>query len=196
MNRIILALAALGAALSLSACGAFSDDSPPLAGAAIGGPFTLTDQDGHSVRDTDFAGKYRIMYFGYTLCPDVCPVDVQNIAAGMRLFEQQHPDLAAKVVPIFITVDPERDDVDKVRQFVRAFHPRMVGLTGSAQAIADVTRRYGDLVQKEQTPGNPSFLVNHSRTAYLMGPDGKPIATLPAEQSGEAVSTELARWVK
>ena len=82
----------------------------PLAGAQIGGPFTLVDQDGRTVTEKDFAGRYRLVYFGYTFCPDVCPLDVQKLATAMRTFEKQDPDRAAKVVPVFITVDPERDD--------------------------------------------------------------------------------------
>ncbi|HEX8413905.1 MAG TPA: SCO family protein, partial [Sphingomicrobium sp.] len=127
--------------LALSACspgGQQTPVDPPLAGARIGVPFALTDGKGRTVRDTDFAGKYRIVYFGYTYCPDVCPTDSQHIGAALRLLEQRDPALAARIVPIFISVDPARDTPQVVGKFVAAFHPRMVGLTGSAAAIAAV----------------------------------------------------------
>ena len=109
---------------------------PPLKGATMGGPFTLTDQNGRRVSDRDFAGKYRLVYFGYTFCPDVCPVDLQVIGAGLRRFEASDPARAARVQPIFITVDPARDTPAVLRQYVAAFHPRLIGLTGSAEEIA------------------------------------------------------------
>lgn len=186
-------------ALSLIAASCGSPDTPadpPLAGARIGGPFVLTDGQNRVVRDTDFAGKWRIVYFGYTYCPDVCPVDLQNIAAGLRAFEKSEPELGAKVVPIFITVDPERDTPAVVGKYVAAFHPRMVGLTGSAQAIADAARAYAVVYAKSQPPGASEYLMDHSRTAYLMDPTGKPIALLPQDESPQAVAADLAKWVR
>jgi len=90
-------------ALALSAC---SSEEPPLQGAAIGGPFALTDQDGRRVTDRDFAGRYRIMYFGFTHCPDVCPTDLAVIGQALRRFEKSDPKRAARVVPVFVSVDP------------------------------------------------------------------------------------------
>ena len=84
---------------------------------ALGGPFTLTDQDGRTRTDRDFAGRYRIMYFGYTFCPDVCPTDMQTVGAGLRLFEAKDPVRGAKVVPIFVTVDPKRDTPAVLKAF-------------------------------------------------------------------------------
>ncbi len=185
-------------ALALAACGGSAETPapPPLAGARIGGPFVLTDGQGQVVRDTDFAGTWRIMYFGYTYCPDVCPVDVQNIAAGVKAFEDESPALGAKVVPIFVTVDPERDTPAVVGKFVSAFHPRMVGLTGSAQAIADAARAYGVSYRKVQSPGASEYLMDHSRIAILMDPQGRPVALLPQDEGGPAVAAELAKWVR
>ncbi|GAA0725818.1 SCO family protein [Sphingomonas japonica] len=195
MNQMNFALAGL---LLLSACNgqpAQPAAEPPLAGASIGGPFVLTDQTGKTVRDTDFAGQYRIVYFGYTFCPDVCPVDVQNIGAGLKALERSDPAIAAKITPIFITVDPERDTVPVVGQFVAAFHPRMVGLTGSPQAIAKVAKEFAIFYEKRQAPGAAEYLVDHSRQAYLMDPDGKPLALLPADVGGVEVAAEIKRWV-
>jgi protein SCO1/2 len=124
--------------LALSACGRSTPqptERPPLEGAAIGGPFTLVDKAGHTVRWQDFAGKYRIVYFGYSFCPDACPMDVQKLMQGFNLFAKAHPDLARQVQPIFITIDPARDTPEVVGQFTAAFSPRLLGLTGTPAQV-------------------------------------------------------------
>jgi protein SCO1/2 len=197
ISRVRLApLAALIFALLPIACSpGAAPQRPPLEGAKIGGPFTLTDQNGRTVTDAAFAGKYRIVYFGYTFCPDVCPVDMQTIGAALRTLETKDAAKAAKVVPIFITVDPARDTPPVLKQFVGAFHPRMVGLTGSPAAIAAVAKAYGAYYQKgEPSPGG-GYLMQHSRVAYLMDPAGKPLALLPADKTPDAVVAELERWM-
>jgi len=182
----------------LAACspGASTRQEPPLAGARIGGPFTLTDQDGKTVSDRDFAGKYRIMYFGYTFCPDVCPTTAQAIGAAMRSLDRSDPAVSARVVPIFVTVDPARDTPAVLRQFVSAFYPRFVGLTGAPDAVARVGKEYGVYASRDAATANGGYLVSHSNAAYLMGPDGKPIALLPTDQGGEATAAEIKRWVQ
>lgn len=167
----------------------------PLAGARIGGPFALTDQDGKRVTDKDYAGKYRIVYFGYSYCPDVCPVDLQLLMQGLRLFEKQDAAGAAKVQPILITVDPARDTPTVLKSYVAAFHPRLVGLTGSDEEIAKVAKAYAVYYRKAENAGASEYLMDHSRQTYLMGPDDKPIALLPQDETPQAVAAELARWV-
>lgn len=183
----------LAALLALTACGAPAE-APPLEGASIGGPFALTGEDGRTVRDSDFAGDYRLIYFGYTSCPDVCPLDVQNIGAGMRLLERDDPGLAARVHPIFISVDPARDTPEVLRQFTGAFHPRLIGLTGTREQIAEVARDYGVSFTAHGEGREENYLVDHTRIAYLFGPDGKPIALIPQDESPEAVAAEIERW--
>ncbi|MCM8731168.1 SCO family protein [Hephaestia sp. GCM10023244] len=169
---------------------------PPLEGAAIGGPFTLIGEDGKPVSDSAFAGKYRIMYFGYTFCPDVCPVDMQNLGAAMRLLDQNNPTLSAKIQPIFVTVDPARDTPAVLREFTDAFYPRLLGLTGDPAAIAAVTKEYA-VYSKIHAPGpGGGYLVDHTRTAYLMSPEGKPLALLPVEGPPQPIVDEIERWAK
>lgn len=184
------------APLALLACSPAQPPSrPPLEGARIGGAFTLTDQNGESFSDAALAGKYRIMYFGYTFCPDVCPVDVQNIAAGLKLVEKSNPALGQRIVPVFVTIDPARDTPAVLKQFVSAFHPRMVGLTGTPDAIATVAKAFAIFYQKgEGTAGG--YLMNHSRQAYLMSPNGKPLALLPQEGPPQAIADEITRWAE
>ena len=184
-------------ALALSACTASAPPAkPPLEGARIGGAFTLTDQNGRTITEQAFAGKYRIMYFGYTFCPDVCPTDVQAIGAAVKKLETSDPALAAKIVPVFVTVDPARDTPVVLKQFVSAFHPRMVGLTGSDDQIAKIKTEYAVYSSKGDASPGGGYLVNHSRQAYLMDPDGKPLALLPQEQGPDAVVTEIKRWAR
>jgi protein SCO1/2 len=192
--RFFLALfAALG--LAASACSGGGGD-PPLKGATIGGHFTLTGHNGRRASDTNFRGKYPIYYFGFTHCPDVCPTDLLQIGQGLRRFEKTDPARAARVQPFFITVDPERDTPPVMREYVEAFHPRLIGLTGTPQEIAAVAKEFGIYYAKQPVEGASGYTMNHSRIAYLFGPKGEPIAILPAEKGADAVAAELDRWVR
>jgi len=191
------ALALLLVALPIGGCrGGASASPPPLEGASMGGPFTLTDQEGRRVSDRDFAGKYRIVYFGFTFCPDVCPVDMQAIGAGLRRFEASDPARAARVVPIFITVDPARDTPQVLRRFLGHFHPRAVGLTGSEAEIAQTARAYRIYFQRGAPGAGGAYMVDHSRTVVLYGPEGRPIAIIPHDRGPAGVAAELDRWVR
>ncbi|RZT57308.1 protein SCO1/2 [Sphingomonas sp. BK036] len=197
MRFIPFGALALVGALGVSACNAPAPSAkPPLEGARIGGAFALTDQNGQAVTERSFAGKYRIMYFGYTFCPDVCPTDVQAIGAAVKTLESSDPVLAAKIVPVFVTVDPARDTPAVLKQFVSAFHPRMVGLTGTDAQIARIKTDYAVYSSKGDASPGGGYLVNHSRQAYLMDPDGKPLALLPQEKGPDAVATEIKRWAR
>lgn len=193
-NLLFASIAAL-ALTSCSAPPAQQAEDAPLAGADIGGPFELVNKDGQTVRWADFAGKYRIVYFGFTYCPDICPTDVQRMLQGLAGFAKDHPDLAAKVQPIFISVDPARDTPAVVGEFSAAFSDDLIGLTGTPEQVksaADAFRVYHS--RGEDTPGG-GYLVDHSAIVYLFGPNGEPIATLPTDQGAPAVAAELAKWV-
>ena len=189
MNRLIL-----GFVLLLAAC-TNPAPRPPLEGARIGGPFALTDQYGAAVTEKSYPGQYRIMYFGYAYCPDICPTDVANLARGLKAFAKTDPERAKKVKLIFVSVDPARDTAAALKDFTAAFHPDMVGLTGSAKAIEAVTKAYG--VSVSVAPGQPKngYLVDHSRATYLMDPDNKPIALIPQDGTAEEIATEIGKWV-
>ncbi len=180
----------------LAACSGGASEAPPLEGARLGGPFTLTDQNGRQVTDKQFDGRYRIVYFGFTYCPDVCPVDLQTIGQAMRMLEKSDPSRAERVQPIFITVDPQRDTPAVMKQYVSSFHPRLIGLTGTAEQIAEVTKKHGVYFGNAEEPGATEYMVDHSRIALLFGPKGEPIAILPHEKGAEAVAAELRRWVQ
>jgi protein SCO1 len=199
MNRPTLNLLAVAL---LAGCGSEStppapgSSEPPLAGARIGGTFTLVNQDGATVTDRSFAGRYRIMYFGYTFCPDVCPVDLQVIARGLRVFEGRNKAAADRIQPIMVTVDPERDTPPVLKQYVAAFHPRLVGLTGTPEQIAATAKAYGVYFARREAEGEAEYLMDHSNQAYLMSPDNAPLALLPTDRGEDAVAGELAKWVR
>lgn len=207
MNKNAITLI-LGLSLGLSACGSSNDQVPlsqaPLAGAAIGGPFTLTDQDGKQRSYSEFDGNYRIVYFGYTNCPDICTPDLQHLMAGLSQFEKANPKLAGKVQPLFITVDPQRDTPAVLKQFVTAFHPRLIGLTGSEDQIAATAKSFAIFYEKMEGSSPDAYLMSHSQTPFLMGPDGKPLALMPADTPNTEVNegdpklvvAELAKWVR
>jgi protein SCO1/2 len=188
-------LIALLASLILAACSGGGAD-PPLKGAAIGGPFTLTGHNGKRASDSNFRGKYPIYYFGFTNCPDVCPTDMANIGQALRSFEKSNPARAARVQPFFISVDPERDTPPVLARYVEAFHPRLIGLTGTADEIAAAAKQFAIYYAKEPAQGAGGYMMNHSRIAYLFGPKGEPIAILPADKGAPAVAAELDRWVE
>ncbi len=106
-----------------------------------------------------------------------------------------NPDVAAKVQPIFVSVDPERDKPAVLKQYVAAFHPKLIGLTGTPEQIADVAKKYGIFYSKEEKPASSDYMVNHSRMALLFGPKGEPIAIVPHDKGADAIAAELKRWV-
>lgn len=193
LKAMLAAMLAAALPLALAACE--QREPPPLAGAAIGGPFTLEDKAGKPVHWSDFAGKWRIVYFGYTYCPDACPTDVGVMMRGFAEFAKAHPDLAAEVQPIFITIDPERDTPARVGEFAAAFSPRLLGLTGTPQQVDQAAKAFAAYYARGKTQPGGGYLMDHSRVAYLMDKDGKPIAMLPVDKTDKAVAAELAKWV-
>lgn len=195
-------LAALGA-LSLVACGAVTDSAPgpspqgvDIRGADLGGEFTLTGSDGEPVSWSDFAGQYRIIYFGFTFCPDICPTDLSRIGAGLRAFEEQSPDRAARIQPIFVTVDPERDTPEVVGEFAANFHPRLIGLTGAPEQVTAVMEQYGSSAQKIPVGDDGNYTMQHTSFAFLFGPEGEPLGIIPTDGDGASIAAELAGWVR
>jgi protein SCO1/2 len=181
--RLIALLALVAGIVLLAAAAVFwlrpTSDPGPTAesgvvrvgeGAAIGGPFQLVDQNGRSVTQADFAGKFMLIYFGFTYCPDVCPTELQVMGNAMDALSAED---AARVVPIFITVDPERDTPEQLKGYVAAFHPKMIGLTGTPEQIAAVAKAYKVYYSKQPNPAAPDdYSVDHTSFVYLMGPDG------------------------
>jgi protein SCO1/2 len=137
-------------------------------GVAVGGPFALVDTKGRPTTDADFRGRWMLVFFGYIYCPDVCPTELQTMANAIDALGPE----AAKIVPVFITIDPERDTPAKLGEYVKAFDPRMVGLTGSVDAITAVAKAYRVYYAKVPQKNSNFYLMDHSAFIYLIGPDG------------------------
>ncbi len=191
----LAAIALCGAALA--ACAPRSEAppaEPPLAGAPIGGPFTLTSATGETVTWKDFRGKYAIVYFGYAYCPDVCPTDMQRTAQGLKVLSERNPGLGAKIQPVFISIDPERDTPEVLAEFTSAFSDDLMGLSGSPEAVkaaADAFRVY--YKKGEETPGG-GYLVDHTNIVYFFDPSGQPLAMLPTREGPAAIADEIEKW--
>lgn len=160
--------------------------------ALIGGPFTLTDQTGKQVTEKDFLGRFMLVFFGFTNCPDICPSGLQVITAAL---EQLGPR-ADDITPIFVSVDSERDTPDKLAVYAKSFHPRLVALTGSAAEIAVAAKAYRVYYQKVTDEANPSnYSYDHSSIFYLMGKDGTLLAPIPfttdVKQLADAIGAAL-----
>ena len=158
--------------------------------ALVGGPFSLIDQTGKRVTDQDFRGRYLLVYFGYTFCPDVCPAGLQVISAAL---DQLGPAGDA-ITPVFITIDPARDTPAKMAEYVKSFHPRLIGLTGSPAEVAAAIktyRVYAKMVPDEKRPSD--YTMDHSSVVYLMGPQGD-LVTFSAELTkADALAAQLRK---
>ena len=165
--------------------------------AAIGGPFTLVDGDGRTVTERDFMGKWMLIYFGYTFCPDVCPTSLSVVAGALDKLE---PAQADKVVPVLITVDPARDTPAVMKDYAAAFHPRMVGLTGSPEQVAAVMKAYKVYAARAKSPAgetdDQTYTVDHSSILYLVGPDGRFVAHFPHGTGADDLAAALRKHLK
>jgi protein SCO1/2 len=159
----------------------------PPTGLKIGGPFSLTDQNGKAVTDADYRGKYLLVYFGYTYCPDMCPTGLQAIA---HVLDALGPD-AAKVQPLFITIDPARDTAEKLKEYDASFHPQIIGLTGSASQIAAVAKEYQVYYAKGEQVDEHDYIMDHSSLIYLMNPEGRFITTFSEDANPQNILKAL-----
>jgi protein SCO1/2 len=156
----------------------------------VGGPFTLQNGNGQQVTDRDFRGKYMLVFFGYTFCPDVCPTTLSEVADAMDKLGAK----ADRLQPIFVSVDPKRDTPEVMKKYVAAFSPRLVGLTGSPEQIAAVAKEYRVYYAEHRTgPGPNDYSMDHSSVLYLMGPDGKFIAPIRPDETSTEMAADLNR---
>lgn len=143
--------------------------------AQVGGPFTMVDHDGNPRSDLDFRGKFMLMYFGFTYCPDICPAELRKLSSVVSTIDSRlGPDV---IQPLFITVDPMRDTVKQVREYIKDFHPRIIGLTGTPSQVEKICRAYRVYYNKAKDPVSQAqeddYLVDHSIIIYLMDPNGE-----------------------
>lgn len=163
--------------------------------ALVGGPFALTDQTGARVTDETFRGQYMLVFFGFTFCPDVCPTELQTISDAL---DRLKPNKAEKITPVFITIDPERDTPGVMAEYIRHFHPRQVGLTGTPDEIAAAARAYRVYYQKAPGASGAAddYFMDHSAITFLMGPDGRYVAHFSPGTNADAMAKRLGELVK
>lgn len=161
-------------------------------GVALGGPFTLVDHTGRTVTERDFAGRPLLVYFGFTYCPDVCPTELGTIAAALDAMGTA----GERVTPVFVSIDPERDTPAAMADYVARFHPRMVGLTGSAEQVAQAARAYRVYYAKVRPRDSSDYLMDHSSFIYLVGPDGRVRSLFRPETTPEAIAAAVTAQLR
>ena len=175
----------LSAALIMYQLSATRAATPPV---TVGGSFALTASDGTAVTDQTYRGKWLLVYFGYTSCPDTCPMTLNEIATAL---EKLGTD-AAKMQSLFITVDPQRDTRKVLEQYTQSFDPRIVGLTGSPQQVDAVTQEYGAYAVRHKTgAGSEDYVMDHSTYLYVMDPEGKFVRAFDADTPGDRIADAL-----
>jgi protein SCO1/2 len=186
-----LALAGILVALLLLGTGGYLWLSQGQGGeSSIGGPFSLVNGEGKPVTDRDFRGRYMLVYFGYTTCPDVCPTTLNEVADAMEKLGPR----AERVQPIFISVDPQRDTPAVVKQYVAGFSPRLIGLTGTPDEVAKVAKAYRVYYAVHRTGTSPDeYTVDHSSVLYLMSPTGAFVAPIRADEAGDKMAADVEK---
>lgn len=164
--------------------------------AAIGGPFELVDQNGDTLRDSDLRGRYMLLFFGYTYCPDFCPQTLLTVTEALDRLEEEAPEKADQVVPIFVTVDPERDTVEAMAAYAQHFHEDLLALTGTPEQIDATAKAYRVYYRKAEDPSLNDYLMDHSTFVFLMGPDGKYMTHYTHGTAAEAMAESLQEQVE
>ncbi len=159
--------------------------------ASIGRPFTLTASDGRTVTDRTYRGKWQLIYFGYTACPDACPTALNDMGVALDRLGPR----AASVQPIFITVDPKRDTPKKLAEYLKSFDPHIVALTGTADQIAAVAKEF-HVYYADQSGTVNDYLVDHSSFFYLIDPQGRLIDTMAADLSGAGIAARIDHFLR
>jgi protein SCO1/2 len=147
----------------------------------IGGPFTLTDHTGRLRSDKEFRGKLLLIYFGYTFCPDICPTDLMTISQAVDALGKA----GEAVQPIFITIDPERDTIERLGEYVSSFHPRLIGLTGAPEDIRKVALAYKAYYAKKENGRGEDYAIDHTGVTYLVGSKGQYLGFVPPQTTPE-----------
>ena len=161
------------------------------AGPQIGGPFALVDQEGRRVTEASYAGRHLLVFFGFTHCPDVCPLALGEVSVALDALGPA----AAKVQPLFVSVDPERDTPAALKDFITAFDDRIVGLTGSPEEVAAAARAYRVYFKKVPVQGALGYTMDHSAFVYLVGPGGKLEAFFTHETKGDDMARKISSFL-
>ncbi len=161
----------------------------------VGGPFELIDQTGVRRSDEDYRGRYMLVYFGFTYCPDICPTSLLIMSRALQLLSDRAPEVAEQVVPVFVTVDPERDTVEALAAYAPSFHPDLVALTGTPEQIAAAAKAYRVYYAKVEDASSGTYLMDHISFIYLMGPDGAYVTHFSHLAQAEEIAEGLERHI-
>ncbi|MEM7223402.1 MAG: SCO family protein [Pseudomonadota bacterium] len=177
--------------------GGFIVGEVSVSGAAqVGGPFVLVDQAGATRSEKDFSGKFMLVYFGYTYCPDFCPTSLSVMTQALDQLAERDPAVAAQVVPVFITVDPDRDTVEAMAAYAPNFHERLVALTGSAEQIADAAGAYRVYYAKVEDDSATEYLMDHTTFIYLMDRDGAYATHFATNSPPAKIAETIEQWAE
>ena len=165
------------------------EEPVPVAGIPIGGPFELIDHNKNTVTEKDFADTHKLMYFGFTYCPAICPTELQKMSKVLEIIGQD----SEKIQPLFVSVDPERDTPEVMKDYVSLFHPDFIGLTGTQEQIDAIKETYRVYSRKVQTDEFNDYTVDHSSYIYFMSPDDKLLGIYRIKDSAEAVAKDILR---
>ena len=162
----------------------------PARAADIGGPFTLTDHHGNAVTEASYPGKYLLVFFGYTYCPDVCPTELLVLGQTLDFLGED----AARIQALFISVDPERDTPAALAEYMPNFHPALIGLTGTPEQVAKAAKAYRVFFRKSpKAAEGEAYLVDHTSLVYLLDPEGEFVSHFVFGQGGETVARTIAK---
>ena len=173
-----------------------SSAEAPIAGLNIGGPFTLTDHEGTEVTEKTYDGQYKLIYFGFTYCPAICPTELQKMSRVMNALEDNYPEAAQNIQPLFVTIDPERDTVPVMQEYVNLFHPRLIGLTGTVPQINIVKKNYRIYASKVETEDQNDYTMDHSSFIYLMGPDNTLLGMYRTSDTPDGMYQDIIKLMK
>lgn len=158
-----------------------------LDGVDIGGPFSMVDHNGKAVTDQSYGDSYKMIYFGFTFCPHICPTELQKMAAIFEILGDQ----GEQILPIFVTTDPERDTPDVMKEYVSHFHPRMIGLTGSLEQVKNIQDEYRVYAAKAEDPQLSDYTMNHSSYMYLVAPDNTLLGLYSEDSSPSDIAKNI-----
>lgn len=194
-RAVLVAVAALALAAAAPPPPQPPPSSPPPLEALFGGPFSLTDHNGRLVTDETFRGRFTLLYFGYTFCPDLCPTNLLTMAEAL---EALGPEQAGRVQPLFVTVDPERDGLPALKDYMAHFGPRFLALRGTpaqTRAVLKAWRIHRRKVPAEAGADAGDYLVDHATLTFLMGPDGRFRTLFPHDTRTEKMTATLRRYL-
>lgn len=188
---LVIATGAFWYAFQEGHFGRVSEEAQEATRIRIGGPFELTNQHGEIIRDSDFHGKYMLIFFGYTYCPDVCPTTLTTISMALDSLGES----ASRIIPVFVSVDPERDTSEYLKEYLEHFHPAIQGLTGTSEQIKKIAKSYGVYYAKVQEAGSleeEDYLMDHTAITFMMGPDGEYVAHFSHGADADVMAEKLA----